>query len=153
MAVGARESGAAWVRSIDLGSLRLSDRLLSDDPPGEEAVRLAREEVERALESVAPPVAQLGLATGGTARALGLFLGALGTETLERAVAWLSALERASISKRLGVGPQRAATLLAGTIIVAEVQARLGIPLWVAGAGVREGCVISLLRESITAYG
>jgi exopolyphosphatase / guanosine-5'-triphosphate,3'-diphosphate pyrophosphatase len=153
LAVGTRDAGPAWVRSVDLGSLRLSDRLLSEDPPREEAVRQARDEARTAFARIAPPVAQLGLAAGGTARALGRFVGALGPEGLEQAIAWLATLEREKISKRLGVGPQRAATLLAGTIIFAEVQARLGIPLRPARAGVREGCAISLFRESVTAYG
>ena len=34
--------GAAWVRSIDIGSMRLTSRLLDDDPPGDAAVSRAR---------------------------------------------------------------------------------------------------------------
>ncbi|MGZ4281174.1 MAG: Ppx/GppA phosphatase family protein, partial [Gaiellaceae bacterium] len=33
IAVGTLESGPAWVRSVDLGSLRLTERFLTDDPP------------------------------------------------------------------------------------------------------------------------
>jgi exopolyphosphatase/guanosine-5'-triphosphate,3'-diphosphate pyrophosphatase len=152
MVVGTRASGAAWVRSVDLGSLRLTERLLSGDPPNAEDLDQARAEVRRAFEAVAPPVAQLALAAGGTARALGRLVGTLDGESLASAVARLSKLERAKIVKRLGVAPQRAATLLAGTILFAEVQERLGIPLRVARAGVREGCALALFRESITAY-
>jgi exopolyphosphatase / guanosine-5'-triphosphate,3'-diphosphate pyrophosphatase len=152
MVVGTRDAGPAWVRSIDLGSLRLSERLLADDPPGEEALRQARAEVRNAFETVAPPVAQLGLAAGGTARALGRFVGTLSAESLEAAIAKLAGQERAKIGKRLGVSPQRAATLLAGTILFAEVQVRLGIPFETARAGVREGCALALFRESVTAY-
>ena len=37
--VGTRRDGPAWVRSIDLGSQRLTSRLLADDPPGDAAAR------------------------------------------------------------------------------------------------------------------
>ena len=32
-------TGAAWMRSIDIGSMRLTSRLLTDDPPGDAAVQ------------------------------------------------------------------------------------------------------------------
>ena len=153
MVVGTRQAGVAWVRSIDLGSLRLTERLLTGDPPTRADVAAARAEVRDAFAAVAPPVAQLGLAAGGTARALGRFVGTLTPKRLESAVDELSRLERAKISKRLRIGPQRAATLLAGTLIFTEVQERIGVPLQVAGAGIREGCVLALFRESATAYG
>ena len=47
VAVGTRRDGLAWVRSIDIGSLRLTSRLLADDPPGDAAVAAARDEVDR----------------------------------------------------------------------------------------------------------
>ena len=152
MVVGTRANGAAWVRSVDLGSLRLTERLLSGDPPAAEDLDQARAEVRHAFEAVAPPVAQLGLAAGGTARALGRIVGDLDAESLESAAERLSKLERAKIVKRHGIAPQRAATLLAGTILFAEVQERFGVPLRVAGAGVREGCALALFRESVSAY-
>jgi exopolyphosphatase/guanosine-5'-triphosphate,3'-diphosphate pyrophosphatase len=153
MVVGTRAGGPAWVRSVDLGSLRLSERLLVRDPPDEEELSQARAEVRRAFAAVAPPVAQLGLAAGGTARALGRLVETLDAESLASTVGRLAKLDRAKIAKRLRVAPQRAATLLAGTILFAEVQGRLGIPLGVAGAGIREGCALALFRESVTAYG
>ena len=153
MVVGTRQTGPAWARSIDLGSLRLSERLLAGDPPTREELAAARTEVRAAFATVAPPVAQLGLAAGGTARALGRFVGTLTPKRLETAIEQLSALERAKIAKRLGISPNRAATLLAGTILFAEVQERLGVPLHVARAGIREGCALALFRESVTAYG
>ena len=39
VAVGTRRDGVAWVRSIDIGSMRLTSRLLGDDPPGDAADR------------------------------------------------------------------------------------------------------------------
>src|SRR5918996_2010309 len=43
--VGTPEGGPAWVRSLDIGSLRLTERLLGSDPPGKEGMRLVRAEV------------------------------------------------------------------------------------------------------------
>jgi exopolyphosphatase/guanosine-5'-triphosphate,3'-diphosphate pyrophosphatase len=153
IAVGTRRAGPVWVRSVDLGSLRLSERLLGDDPPPEALVEAARAEAGRAFAGVVPPVARLGLAAGGTARALRRLVGRLDEARLESALEQLAVLERAKIAKQLGIAPQRAATLLAGTILFAEAQRRIGVPLQVAGGGVREGCALALFRESLTAYG
>jgi hypothetical protein len=42
--------------------------------------------------------------------------------------------------------------LLAGTILLAEAQRRIGVPLELAAGGVREGSVLALYRESSAAY-
>jgi exopolyphosphatase/guanosine-5'-triphosphate,3'-diphosphate pyrophosphatase len=150
--VGASATGPAWVRSVDLGSLRLTTRLLSDDPPSAAAIAEARAAAAQAFEPVVPPVAQLGLAAGGTARALQRVEGRLDAEGLEEAIELLSGMKRSKITKRWEVPPPRAATLLAGTILLAEAQRRLGIPLELASGGVREGSVLALFRESAAAY-
>jgi exopolyphosphatase/guanosine-5'-triphosphate,3'-diphosphate pyrophosphatase len=154
IAVGTLAAGPAWVRSVDLGSLRLSARLLVDegDPPSADAIARARAAAAEAFSGVVPPVAQLALAAGGTARALRRVVDVLDGDGLAAAVEELSALKRAKISKRYGISPQRAATLLAGTILFAEVQKRLGLPLTLARGGVREGSAIALFRESAAAY-
>jgi exopolyphosphatase/guanosine-5'-triphosphate,3'-diphosphate pyrophosphatase len=153
--VGTLESGPAWVRSVDLGSLRLTERFLTGDPPDAEAVEAARAEAAEAFAAIVPPMALFGLGTGGTARALRKVTGAgvLDGESLESAIERLALRQRAKIAKRFGVAPQRAATLLAGSILFAEAQRRIGLPLRVASGGVREGCALALFRESATAYG
>jgi exopolyphosphatase / guanosine-5'-triphosphate,3'-diphosphate pyrophosphatase len=151
--VGSREAGPAWVRSVDLGSLRLSERLLRADPPGPAAVEAARAEAEEAFRPVVPPVALLGLGTGGTARALGRVAACgLDGQALGSVLIQLATMKRAKIAKRFGLAPQRASTLLAGTILFIEAQRRLGVPLEPAAGGVREGCALALFRESVSAY-
>jgi exopolyphosphatase/guanosine-5'-triphosphate,3'-diphosphate pyrophosphatase len=152
LVVGATATGPAWVRSVDLGSLRLTTRLLSNDPPAAEAVAEARAAAADAFAAVIPPVAQLALAAGGTARALSRVAERLDADGLEQAIETLARTKRSKISKRWDVAPQRAATLLAGTILFAEAQRRLGIPLELASGGVREGSVLALFRESAAAY-
>ena len=153
LVVGTLETGPAWVRSVDLGSLRLTTRLLAGpDPPSAEAVEAARLAAADAFDAVVPPVAQIGLAAGGTARALRRVVDTLDADGLAEAVAELSRLKRAKIAKRYGVAPQRAATLLGGAILFAEAQRRLGLPLELAGGGVREGSALALFRASAAAY-
>jgi len=153
LVVGTLETGPAWVRSVDLGSLRLTTRLLAGpDPPSAEAVEAARLAAAEAFDAVVPPVAQIGLAAGGTARALRRVVDTLDADGLAEAVAELSRLKRAKIAKRYGVAPQRAATLLGGAILFAEAQRRLGLPLELAGGGVREGSALALFRASAAAY-
>jgi exopolyphosphatase/guanosine-5'-triphosphate,3'-diphosphate pyrophosphatase len=150
--VGTLTAGPAWVRSVDLGSLRLTTRLLSDDPPSAEAVAEARAAAAEAFEPVVPPLAQLGLAAGGTARALRRVADRVDADGIEEAIEMLAGLKRSKISKRWDIPPQRAATLLAGTILVAEAQRRLGVPLELAGGGVREGSALALFRHSAAVY-
>ena len=59
--VGTRRDGPSWQQSIDLGSQRLTSRLLTDEPPGERAVRRASAEVARYLTGLVPPAAAHGL--------------------------------------------------------------------------------------------
>jgi exopolyphosphatase/pppGpp-phosphohydrolase len=133
--------------------LRLTTRTLGGgDPPSLEAVANARAAAAEAFAAVVPPVARLALAAGGTARALARVVDRLDADGLECAIEELAGLKRAKISKRFGVSPQRAATLLAGSILLAEAQQRLRLPLEVAHGGVREGSALALFRESATAY-
>ena len=122
------------------------------DPPSAEAVEAARAAAAEAFEAVVPPVAQIGLAAGGTARALRRVVGTLDADGLTEAVAELSQLKRAKITKRYGVPPPRAKTLLGGAILFAEAQRRLGLPFELAGGGVREGSALALFRASAAAY-
>lgn len=153
LVVGTLQAGPVWVRSVDLGSLRLTARVLADtDPPPAELVAEARRVAAVAFESIVPPVAQVALAAGGTARALLRVVDTLDAEGIEQALRTLAGLKQAKIARRYSLPPQRAATLLAGTILFAEAQRRLGRPLQVARAGVREGSALALFRESATAY-
>jgi len=152
--VGTLRSGPAWVRSVDLGSLRLTTRVLAGrgDPPSAEAIDDARAAAEAAFSVIVPPVAQQALAAGGTARVLKRVVSTLDAEGLAQAVEELSGLKRAKISKRYGIAPPRAATLLAGSILLSEAQKRLGLPFALAAGGLREGAALALFREGAAAY-
>src|SRR5436305_1685559 len=53
----------------------------------------------------------------------------------------------------LGVDRARARTLTAGTIVLSELQRRLGMPLRVARGGIREGAAFELLAGRLSATG
>ena len=55
------------------------------------------------------------------------------------------------IARETGLDPIRARTLLAGALILAETQRRLGLPLEVARGGLREGAAHELLAQRAAA--
>jgi exopolyphosphatase / guanosine-5'-triphosphate,3'-diphosphate pyrophosphatase len=147
--VGTQSGGPSWARSFDIGSLRLTRRLLGDDPPEPAAVAAARVEAARELSTGLQPMPQAALATGGTARALKRVVGrTLDRESLETAVLTLLGRTTKEIAKEYGVDRNRAQTLLAGAILLSEAQRRLGVPLEVARGGIREGAAITLISEA-----
>ncbi len=150
--VGTAEAGAAWCRSLELGSIRLMARVGGGDPPEKRIVSQLRREVERAFAGVTPPLPQSALATGGSARALRKLVGrTLGEDELAEAVRMLRARPSASVSRVFGLDPLRARTLVAGVIVLAEAQRRLGVPLVVARGGLREGAALGLAAERAAA--
>jgi exopolyphosphatase/guanosine-5'-triphosphate,3'-diphosphate pyrophosphatase len=152
LVVGTLEGGPAWCRSVDVGSLRLTRQLLESDPPSVDELARARAEVARCFSSLTPPLPLAALATGGTARTLRRIAGsALGPDELEAGLRKLAKRSVRRIGKDFGVDRPRARTLTAGTIILLEVQRRLGIPLGIARGGLREGAALALLDRAVEA--
>jgi exopolyphosphatase / guanosine-5'-triphosphate,3'-diphosphate pyrophosphatase len=142
-------SGAepAWLRSVPLGSLRLTERCLGSDPPTSRELSDARGEADVAFASLTPPLPGAALATGGTARALRRAgFSVLDTAALERAIEVLAEQPVAVRARKAKAEPHRARTLPAGAIILARVQALLQVRLQVAVGGIREGVCVSLLE-------
>jgi len=65
IAVGSPFLGATWVRSADLGSLRLTRAHLHDDPPTAAQIASATSAAATALERMAPPTPGAALERGG----------------------------------------------------------------------------------------
>ncbi len=153
IAVGVPGVGPVWLRSLDVGSLRLTAQALVADPPGKRAVADARAIVERQFDGLVPPLPKRALAVGGSARALRRVAGrTLGADELARASRRLGALSAREISEKYGIGAERARTLTAGALILSEAQRRLLVPLVVvARGGVREGAALSLAAEQTAA--
>jgi exopolyphosphatase/guanosine-5'-triphosphate,3'-diphosphate pyrophosphatase len=154
LVVGTLAGGPAWARSVDLGSLRLTRRALAAAPPSASDLDEARAEVASAFIDLAPPLARAAVATGGTARALRKVVGpTLDAPALEEGTRKLAKRSSRSISSDYGVDRARARTLLAGTMILAEVQRRLGTALEVGRGGIREGAALIALNELAEATG
>ncbi|MGE5273143.1 MAG: Ppx/GppA phosphatase family protein [Verrucomicrobiota bacterium] len=75
IAVGAVDGGPAWLRSIDLGSLRLSARVGHGDPPTKSEQAALRAEARSAVSVLTPPTPRRAVAVGGSARALRKLVG------------------------------------------------------------------------------
>jgi exopolyphosphatase/guanosine-5'-triphosphate,3'-diphosphate pyrophosphatase len=154
LTVGTLSGGPAWIRSVDIGSLRLTGRVFESVPPRKAEFARARDEVSAALEGLIPPLPLAALATGGTARSLRRVVGAtLGAQELDAALRKLGKRTIDEISLDFGVDRNRARTFVAGTMILAGVQALLATPLAVAQGGLREGAALALLEEAAAATG
>jgi exopolyphosphatase / guanosine-5'-triphosphate,3'-diphosphate pyrophosphatase len=150
--VGTRRGGPEWLRSIDLGSQRLTSRLLDTDPPGRAAIAAARAEAARYVDELEPPEPRLALAVGGSARALKRIAGGrLGRDDLERALALLAETPATELVRRFGIDADRVGTLPAGAVILTELQSRLATPLRVVRGGVREGALLELTQRRAAA--
>jgi exopolyphosphatase / guanosine-5'-triphosphate,3'-diphosphate pyrophosphatase len=146
--VGSRRQGPVWARSIDIGSQRLTSRLLGGDPPGTEAITAAQAEVERYLEDFDAPEPRTTLAVGGSARALRRLAGSrLGRDELAAVVYLLATTSSEELIAKHGVDPDRVRTMAAGAVILAELQRRLGTSLKVVRAGLREGALLELAER------
>ena len=64
LAIGLADRAPSWLRSFDIGSLRLTAEALDGDPPGKKAVKVARGVVRRELEGLDRAAAADGARSG-----------------------------------------------------------------------------------------
>ncbi|MES1248541.1 MAG: hypothetical protein ABUS54_12805 [Actinomycetota bacterium] len=141
IAVGTPGADPHWIRSVDIGSVRLTARA--------DSLALARQEARAALADVVPPPVEAGLCVGGTARAARRLVGPwLGKAELDEALHLADSLDARDLTRRFGVDRSRARILAGGIVILAEVQSRLGVPLHVCDGGIREGAALAAARLS-----
>ena len=152
VAVGAPGLGAVWVRSIEAGALRVTRAFLGGDPPDAKTIARARREIRALAEVMEPPRPDAALAVGGTARAVGRIVGRrFGVGALDGLVETLSSVPAEAVTEAHGVTPDRAQTLLGGTLVLAEIAHRLGSDLEVGKGGLREGAALALARAQAAA--
>lgn len=152
IAVGAYDTGPTWVRSVDIGSLRLTRRAFREDPPTPGDVARATRAIAEAFDDITPPRPDGALAVGGTARALRRVVGEpLSENDLADAVDELSLLSSRQIAKTHKLDRQRARTITAGALILGEIQRRLDVPLEIGRGGLREGAALQLLDATVAA--
>jgi exopolyphosphatase / guanosine-5'-triphosphate,3'-diphosphate pyrophosphatase len=156
------------VRSIDIGVVRLCERLLHHDPPTGDEVRQAREWVARETKSAVTGLEKYQTAT---------FVGTAGTITSLAAMAQklpayeaarihnynlhlstIQELEQTLLSRKKfervglpGLEKGREEVIVAGAIIIRTVMETLGISaVLVSDLGLREGMLIDLAQRFIS---
>ena len=152
IAVGTLSSGPAWVRSVDIGSLRLTRRAFANDPPSAADVEKAENAIDEAFGELSPPFTLAAFAVGGTARALRRIAGdELDAQVLAQTVRQLRKRESRQIANEFRVDRNRARTVPAGALILCEIQRRLRVPIEVGRGGIREGAALMLLEATAAA--
>jgi exopolyphosphatase / guanosine-5'-triphosphate,3'-diphosphate pyrophosphatase len=153
IAVGTRRDGPTWMRSIDIGSIRLTRRCVSNNPPTLDELSAMRTEVARYLSDVTPPQPRVALAVGGSARNLRKVAetSRLGPGELAAAIDLLQSTPATELMRRFDVDPGRVRTLLAGAVILEGIRELLGTGFRVVRSGVREGAVLELESRSAAA--
>ena len=142
------EQGPAWLRSFDVGSLRLTERLVHANPPTRKDLDTVTSAVADAFEDLTPPLPISALATGGTAGTLRRMVGRrLGEKELTGVVELMATRTSEEVAADYTIPLERARVLAAGTIVLREAHGRLGVKLEVAKGGMREGAVRGLLDE------
>jgi len=153
LAVGTADLGPVWLRSLDIGSLRLTRQVFDRYPPGKKAFKEARRVVREHCDGLVFPMPKAALAVGGSARGLKRLLGtrALGADEFAAALKVLRKQHPDEVASEHGIDPERARTLAAGAVILAEIQRRLVVPLVVGRGGVREGALLELAAQQTAA--
>jgi exopolyphosphatase/guanosine-5'-triphosphate,3'-diphosphate pyrophosphatase len=152
LAVGTPLQSPTWIRSVDAGALRVSRAFLSGNPPRAKRVAAARREISRLFDDFHPPRPDQALGAGGTARAVGRVVGRrFGVGQLEKLTDTLSSVPVETVTESHGVSPERAETLLGGTLVLTEVARRLDRDLEVSRGGLREGAALALARAEAAA--
>ena len=157
-----RPGQAPLVRSLDIGVVRLCERLLHHDPPTGDEIRQAREWVAREIKATVAGMDNYQTAT---------FVGTAGTITSLAAMAqklpayepariqnyslqlsMIQELEQILLSRKVadraglpGLEKGREEVIVAGAIIISEIMKTLGLPIvLVSDLGLREGVLLDL---------
>lgn len=154
------------VRSIDIGVVRLCERLLHHDPPTDEEVRQAREWVARETKAT---VADMGnyqtatfVGTAGTITSLAAMAQKLPTyeparihnyrlqlDTIQELEQTLLSRKKADRVGLPGLEKNREEVIAAGAIIIRTVMETLGMSaVLVSDLGLREGVLIELAKRA-----
>jgi exopolyphosphatase/guanosine-5'-triphosphate,3'-diphosphate pyrophosphatase len=130
----------AWSASFPLGSGDLARRYLCSDPPSPKEIARARSAVDATLGELDLPRPAEAAAVGGSAASLSRLAGRiLDAAAFARALAELVAAPRREVARRFDLEVERVHLLPAGLVILQAASERFGVPLTVAGGGLREG--------------
>ena len=160
-----RSGQAPIVRSIDIGVVRLCERVLHHDPPTEDEVRQAREWVARETRAAVAVMDNYQTATfvgtAGTVTSLAAMAQKLPAyepariHNYELQLSTIQELEQTLLSRKKsdraglpGLEKGREEVIAAGTIIIRTVMETLGMSrVFVSDLGLREGVLINLASQ------
>ncbi len=164
LVIGAVRGDIAWAHSYDVGSVRLTERHVHDDPPSRAALDAVRADARATFASPLPPfgsgaldavIAIAGTATTYAAIDLGLVDyasapphgHALALDRVEGLVVELASVPLEARRVRAGLEPKRADVIVAGGLVLAEAARALGASrVIVSDRGVRWGLAEELAR-------
>lgn len=148
------EQAIAEVKSVPIGSVRLTERLLKHDPPTDDERAALRETIDRVLDGAPTPrgtvVGIAGTVTTLSAMAQGLVVydgdrvhgSTLDRRTLESTIERLGRTPLADRRRTPGLDPKRADVIYAGAVILERVLARAGAErCLVSDRGIRWGLI------------
>lgn len=153
----ARGGTITKAESLQIGSGRLTERHVRDDPPDQAAIATVEADARAALATFArgvPAIAR-GIIVGGTATSL-LVLVPRPAETrtlthrrLTAAAALLTGAPAAALAAETGLDPERVRTLPAGVGIIRALLHVFDLPAASIGSGgIREGLLLEHVRGS-----
>lgn len=153
--VGTKDAVARF-QSLNIGAVRLTERLLRSDPPTDEEVKRVREEAAPAIAEFGPPKAQSVVGIGGTAVNVAAVVkgsnedlhGAVVTgEQLRETIALFLSKTLEERRKLPGLEPARADVIAAGAIILDELLNATGASSFtVSVRGLRFGLIASAIH-------
>jgi exopolyphosphatase/guanosine-5'-triphosphate,3'-diphosphate pyrophosphatase len=150
--------------SLPLGAVRLTERFLRSDPPGDKELkelrRFAKHQIEPMAERVGREKFTMAFGTGGSMTTLAdtdaklsgeSRAGSLTVLRRTRLESLLTLLERYSVSQRATaiVGdPKRADIIVAGAAVLLALMKQVGLDyIFVSNRGLRDGLMIDLLQN------
>lgn len=159
--VAAGEAGIRWARSVPLGSGRLTERFIDQDPPGAEAVQRLKRHVDDVLAGLPEAQIQRAILTGGTATHIAILAGRNITEgsslcfapgVIDDALKVLCSRPAADIVREFSVRSERAAVLPAGVAAISAIINYFSVvDVVITRQGIREG-VIRAAQQGILGF-
>jgi exopolyphosphatase/guanosine-5'-triphosphate,3'-diphosphate pyrophosphatase len=155
----AQHGAMKFQTSLPLGSVRLTERHIHDDPPPPAACAAIEADVARALEAVPFPVApQILVGVAGTVTTLAAMAlqmasydparvhgWSLHADALDDQIARLATATQEQREAMIGLDPRRADVILAGALILRGIARRAGVSrLRVSDRGIRWGLLYDL---------
>jgi exopolyphosphatase/guanosine-5'-triphosphate,3'-diphosphate pyrophosphatase len=131
--------------SLDIGSVRLTERHLKSDPPRPEELEAAAAHIRSVLPPLKPEAA-VGVA--GTVWQLHELAGPLTADAVEAELHYLAALPLAERRRVPKLDPERAPVIVVGALIVAAVLRRYGLQeLAYSVRDLLDGIALEAVRE------